>query len=102
MRYGHVAEWLRSGLQNRLPRFNSGRGLHLQNFPVGFPLLASGFVQPGRKVGQFLFAFRAQLDVERLTREALLVGGLGVTRDLRERAVPGDGLDLVDAASGIG
>jgi hypothetical protein len=22
-----VAEWLRSGLQNRLPRFNSGRGL---------------------------------------------------------------------------
>jgi hypothetical protein len=25
--YGHVAEWLRSGLQNRLPRFNSGRGL---------------------------------------------------------------------------
>jgi hypothetical protein len=27
--FGHVAEWLRSGLQNRLPRFNSGRGLHL-------------------------------------------------------------------------
>jgi hypothetical protein len=27
---GHVAEWLRSGLQNRLPRFNSGRGLQLQ------------------------------------------------------------------------
>jgi hypothetical protein len=26
--HGHVAEWLRSGLQNRLPRFNSGRGLH--------------------------------------------------------------------------
>ena len=25
--YGHVAEWLRSGLQNRAPRFNSGRGL---------------------------------------------------------------------------
>jgi hypothetical protein len=25
--WGHVAEWLRSGLQNRLPRFNSGRGL---------------------------------------------------------------------------
>ena len=24
---GHVAEWLRSGLQNRIPRFNSGRGL---------------------------------------------------------------------------
>jgi hypothetical protein len=25
---GHVAEWLRSGLQNRLHQFNSGRGLH--------------------------------------------------------------------------
>jgi hypothetical protein len=28
---GHVAEWLRNGLQNRVPRFNSGRGL--QNLP---------------------------------------------------------------------
>src|SRR5712691_7768710 len=26
---GHVAEWLRNGLQNRVPRFNSGRGLQL-------------------------------------------------------------------------
>jgi hypothetical protein len=25
---GHVAEWLRNGLQNRGRRFNSGRGLH--------------------------------------------------------------------------
>ena len=25
--HGHVAEWLRNGLQNRVPRFNSGRGL---------------------------------------------------------------------------
>ena len=25
--WGHVAEWLRSGLQNRLHQFNSGRGL---------------------------------------------------------------------------
>ena len=25
---GHVAEWLRTGLQNRVRRFNSGRGLH--------------------------------------------------------------------------
>jgi hypothetical protein len=24
-----VAEWLRNGLQNRVPRFNSGRGLHI-------------------------------------------------------------------------
>lgn len=29
---GHVAEWLRNGLQNRVPRFNSGRGLH--RFPA--------------------------------------------------------------------
>src|SRR5262249_49564370 len=29
-RNGHVAEWLRNGLQNRVPRFNSGRGLHLR------------------------------------------------------------------------
>jgi hypothetical protein len=27
---GHVAEWLRSGLQIRVPRFNSGRGLQQQ------------------------------------------------------------------------
>src|ERR1700754_3317319 len=26
-RWVHVAEWLRSGLQNRLHQFNSGRGL---------------------------------------------------------------------------
>jgi hypothetical protein len=25
--WGHVAEWLRNGLQNRVLRFNSGRGL---------------------------------------------------------------------------
>ncbi len=28
---GHVAEWLRSGLQIRVPRFNSGRGLHFSS-----------------------------------------------------------------------
>jgi hypothetical protein len=27
-----VAEWLRNGLQNRVPRFNSGRGLHEINY----------------------------------------------------------------------
>ena len=31
--WGHVAEWLRSGLQNRLHQFNSGRGLQ-QNQPL--------------------------------------------------------------------
>jgi hypothetical protein len=30
-----VAEWLRSGLQNRLRRFNSGRGLHNFNDLAG-------------------------------------------------------------------
>jgi hypothetical protein len=29
---GHVAEWLRNGLQNRVPRFNSGRGLQSNLF----------------------------------------------------------------------
>jgi hypothetical protein len=29
--WGHVAEWLRNGLQNRVHQFNSGRGLHQLN-----------------------------------------------------------------------
>ena len=34
---GHVAEWLRSGLQNRLHQFNSGRGLHqINHLKCGF------------------------------------------------------------------
>jgi hypothetical protein len=32
---GHVAEWLRNGLQNRVPRFNSGRGLQQINDLAG-------------------------------------------------------------------
>jgi hypothetical protein len=43
---GHVAEWLRSGLQNRLPRFNSGRGL--QSFPTTRHLGALGRRALGR------------------------------------------------------
>jgi DNA topoisomerase I len=39
-----VAEWLRSGLQNRLPRFNSGRGLQVLTIQIQEP--ARGF---GRK-----------------------------------------------------
>lgn len=39
---GHVAEWLRNGLQNRVLRFNSGRGLHLSNQRLR-PNLRSGF-----------------------------------------------------------
>jgi hypothetical protein len=30
--WGHVAEWLRNGLQNRVHQFNSGRGLQLNPF----------------------------------------------------------------------
>ncbi len=43
-RWGHVAEWLRSGLQNRLHQFNSGRGLQLYEIltpRVFIPLLTS-------------------------------------------------------------
>ena len=36
-----MAEWLRSGLQNRLPRFNSGRGLHKTDGLLA-EILASG------------------------------------------------------------
>ena len=32
---GLMAEWLRSGLQNRVPRFNSGSGLHKNICPGG-------------------------------------------------------------------
>lgn len=36
--WGHVAEWLRNGLQNRVHQFNSGRGLqlHLIDFTAVF------------------------------------------------------------------
>jgi hypothetical protein len=37
--WGHVAEWLRNGLQNRVHQFNSGRGLHQKN-----QLLARNFL----------------------------------------------------------
>jgi hypothetical protein len=30
-RWGHVADWLRTALQKRLTRFDSGRGLHPYN-----------------------------------------------------------------------
>jgi hypothetical protein len=40
-----VAEWLRNGLQNRVPRFNSGRGLH--NLLNGLAEIFSGpFLAP--------------------------------------------------------
>ena len=54
---GHVAEWLRSGLQNRLPRFNSGRGLqetsHLADdrwgAERGHPLAGWGGILPSNR-----------------------------------------------------
>src|SRR6201996_119045 len=33
---GHVAEWLRNGLQNRVHQFNSGRGLHISLILLSF------------------------------------------------------------------
>ena len=45
-----MAEWLRSGLQNRLPRFNSGRGLH--PISISDPSLRSA--RPSREAGLWL------------------------------------------------
>jgi hypothetical protein len=49
---GDVAEWLRRGLQNLLPRFNSGRRLHLQyqrlNAGCGASRGATGMAATGR------------------------------------------------------
>src|ERR1700738_608901 len=55
IRLGHVAEWLRSGLQNRLPRFNSGRGLHSLRL---FALPVIPFAAP--RGGRHFIAFVAQ------------------------------------------
>jgi|HubBroStandDraft_5_1064220.scaffolds.fasta_scaffold32482_2 hypothetical protein len=35
LQWGHVAEWLRNGLQNRVHQFNSGRGLHISLILLG-------------------------------------------------------------------
>ncbi|MEA2862628.1 MAG: hypothetical protein QOC84_584 [Bradyrhizobium sp.] len=42
---GHVAEWLRNGLQNRVHQFNSGRGLHPT--PLIFPVNLSRICKSG-------------------------------------------------------
>jgi hypothetical protein len=42
--WGHVAEWLRNGLQNRVHQFNSGRGLHTQ--PIDFAKIFSSQAVP--------------------------------------------------------
>jgi hypothetical protein len=41
-----VAEWLRNGLQNRVPRFNSGRGLQTNQNLVRAPMMASQKLPP--------------------------------------------------------
>ena len=43
-RSGPVAEWLCSGLQNRVHRFNSGPGLQRINVPANTIPTLSGFV----------------------------------------------------------
>ena len=58
-------------------------------------------VQPGLRLDKVLFAFRLQLDLECLSCQSLLVGRTGVARNLRQRAVTGDGFDFVGAASGV-
>ena len=43
---GHVAEWLRNGLQNRVHQFNSGRGLHQHHQIVAESFLGKALVMP--------------------------------------------------------
>jgi hypothetical protein len=44
--WGHVAEWLRNGLQNRVHQFNSGRGLH----PLVLDLFTVSWARFGSRV----------------------------------------------------
>src|SRR5258708_39116048 len=53
LRRGHVAEWLRNGLQNRVPRFNSGRGLQI-NQRVWASAAAPKPALPTRLIGQHI------------------------------------------------
>ena len=57
-------------------------GLSPLKFVVDFISLSRRFVQPGLRLDKVLFAFRPQLDIEGLSRQPLLVGGLGVAGDL--------------------
>jgi hypothetical protein len=52
-RWGHVAEWLRSGLQNRLHQFNSGRGLQ-SNYLIFLTKVHSLSVLPMRPANGLL------------------------------------------------
>jgi hypothetical protein len=61
--WGHVAEWLRNGLQNRVHQFNSGRGLH------SIPLISQNYLI----LGLFQRA-RLQPDLLPLLFQSLLDG----------------------------
>jgi hypothetical protein len=61
---GHVAEWLRNGLQNRVHQFNSGRGLHLiplifQSYFIHRPPRRPGLLPHYSACGLFAGAGRA-------------------------------------------
>ena len=55
--WGHVAEWLRNGLQNRVHQFNSGRGL--QSFQILRPRQKTRCHRIATAEGSRLFLFRA-------------------------------------------
>jgi hypothetical protein len=60
--YGHVAEWLRNGLQNRVPRFNSGRGLHFNLLvPAPAPLIRAKRETALSKPDRLCYTRRAHL-----------------------------------------
>ena len=61
--WGHVAEWLRNGLQNRVHQFNSGRGLH-SNLLISFKFPRLGLFLKGR----FASALLAKLVLSILDR----------------------------------
>ncbi len=80
-----MAEWLRSGLQNRLPRFNSGRGLQafsLSRLPEGIhPLLHEagfqsrrGFVIGNRAYAEWASSFPGSSAVEQPAVNRLVAG----------------------------
>jgi hypothetical protein len=58
------------------------RGFSFWQMAIVFSVFFACFVQPGFKVGQFLFTFRPQLPSERLTGEPRLVGVAGIAFNL--------------------
>src|SRR5262245_19755650 len=77
-------------------------GFLISRLAIDFSAVFARFVQPGFEVGQFLFAFRPQLALKRLTGELCLIGLPRVALDFLQAPVPADGSDLMHAAAGIG